>query len=83
VLGEKENGPNRLQSVRPFFFVYAEGIEFLSFENKTWSDSSLSSPQPDMRLLQVLKEGCLIRLSVAGQIYNHHGSRDTLPFLCQ
>ncbi|NCF67022.1 MAG: hypothetical protein GWP61_13690 [Chloroflexi bacterium] len=58
-------------------------IEFLSFEEKVWSDSSLGCPQPGMRYLQVLKEGYLIRLSANNQTYNYHGSGDRPPFLCQ
>ena len=58
-------------------------IELVSFETKTWPDSSLGCPQPGMRYLQVLKEGYLILLRAGNDLYNYHGSSGTPPFLCQ
>jgi hypothetical protein len=59
-----------------------EEIEFLSFELREWSDSSLGCPQPGMMYAQVPQDGYLIQLRVDEQVYNYHGSGDT-PFLCE
>lgn len=48
-----------------------------------WPDASLGCPQPGMAYIQILFEGGLIRLEVAGQVYEYHsGGRDG-PFLCE
>ena len=60
-----------------------DDIEFLSFELKEWSDTSLGCPQPGMAYAQVPQDGYLILLGAGGQIYNYHGSGSGEPFLCE
>ena len=49
----------------------------------TWPDSSLGCPQPDMMYAQMLQDGYLISLNVAGTPYFYHSGPDQMPFLCE
>jgi hypothetical protein len=60
-----------------------EQIELVSMEEVTWPDASLGCPQPGMLYKQVQVDGTLIRLDVAGKVYEYHSGGVTDPFLCE
>jgi hypothetical protein len=63
--------------------VPAAGIDVLSVQEVTWSDTSMGCPQPGMDYLQVETAGLLIQFTHAGQAYNYHGGGGQPPFLCE
>lgn len=48
-----------------------------------WPDPGLGCPRPGMRYKQVPVDGLLIRLKVAGRVYNYHSGGSRAPFLCE
>ena len=63
--------------------ISEDQIEVVSYEAKTWSDTSMGCPHPDMAYTQVPQDGALIQLSVNGQIYNYHSGGSRAPFVCE
>jgi hypothetical protein len=63
--------------------ISEDEIEVVSFEAKTWSDTSMGCPHPEMAYLQVPQDGALIQLSVDGQLYEYHSGGNREPFLCE
>lgn len=63
--------------------VDIDQIIVIEAELVVWPDASLGCPQPDMVYAQVPVDGTLIRLDVAGQVYEYHGGGWTDPFLCE
>jgi hypothetical protein len=62
--------------------IPVDEIEVLEAEGVVWGDTSMGCPHPDMAYLQVPQDGALIRLSVAGRVYNYHSGGNRPPFLC-
>lgn len=58
-------------------------IVVIEAELVTWPDASLGCPQPGMVYAQVPVDGTLIRLEVAGKVYEYHGGGWIDPFLCE
>lgn len=65
-----------IQAARAFLArrleIPAEGIELLSVEARTWSDSSLGCPRPGYSYLQVIVPGYRIVLSAENRRYELH-----------
>lgn len=57
-------------------------IKVVSYEEVTWSDTSLGCPHPDMRYLQVPQDGARIILQINDRVYVYHSGGSRLPFLC-
>lgn len=49
---------------------------------QVWPDTSLGCPREGMLYQQVLRDGALIVLSVAGVSYPYHSGGGRAPFLC-
>ena len=63
--------------------IGAAEIKTLQAEQVMWRSSALGCPQPDRGYLMALAPGILIRLSVAGRVYEYHSSLKGPPFLCE
>jgi len=63
--------------------VDASSITVVSARSITWPDGSLGCPQPGMAYPQMLVDGALIELSVAGTVYRYHSGGSRGPFLCE
>ena len=63
--------------------VAADEIEVVSHVEMEWPDASVGCPQPGMRYAQVLTNGTLTVLSVAGTEYRYHAGGRRPPFLCE
>lgn len=57
-------------------------IAVLEAKAVVWPDASLGCPVPGMEYIQVPQDGFLIRLSVAGTVYEYHGGGGREMFLC-
>mgnify|MGYP001052749444 CR=1 FL=1 len=53
-------------------------IRLRSLEETTFPDTSLGCPEPGRFYLQVLTPGYIIRLELAGAVYEFHASRTTV-----
>lgn len=76
VLKAKEDLANRL-------YIDIGQIELVEFKAMVWPDSSMGCPQPGMEYTQVQREGYLIRLRHGSELFNYHGGKNRLPFLCE
>ena len=63
--------------------VATEDIEVALVEPRTWGDTSMGCPNPNMGYIQVPQDGLLVVLGHAGQKYNYHSGGNEAPFLCQ
>ena len=63
--------------------VATDAISTVEVRSVTWPDGSLGCPQPGMAYPQVQVDGVLIRLSVAGRVFEYHGGGNRAPFLCE
>lgn len=64
--------------------VDPDQITVVLAEAVTWPDGALGCPQPNMRYVQVPKDGARIHLEVDDRLYRYHtGGRRTEPFLCE
>ncbi|MGH8497061.1 MAG: hypothetical protein ACREVN_13095 [Gammaproteobacteria bacterium] len=60
-----------------------QSIEVVQAIAVTWRNSGLGCPEPDMRYMDVLTPGVLIRLRSGDASYEYHGGRQSKPFLCE
>jgi hypothetical protein len=52
--------------------VPADSLQVNTVESRTWPDSSLGCPQPDMLYAQVVTPGYLILVEVSGERFEYH-----------
>jgi len=58
-------------------------VEFVEAREVVWPDASLGCPRPGMAYIQVPRDGLLVRLAVAGEVYEYHSGDGRPPFLCE
>lgn len=63
--------------------VLAADLEVIAVEPKTWGDTSMGCPQPNMSYLQVPQDGLLVQLRHGDQVYAYHSGGNLPPFLCE
>lgn len=61
----------------------AVSIEVVQAQAVMWPNSGLGCPEPDMGYMDVLTPGVLIRLRTGGKLYQYHGGKSSVPFLCE
>jgi hypothetical protein len=63
--------------------VVLADVAVVEVRSVTWPDPGLGCPKPGMAYRQVPVDGLLIRLSVAGIVFNYHSGGGKPPFLCE
>ena len=58
-------------------------VDLVEVRPVRWPDRGLGCPEPGMIYPQVPQAGLLIRLRVAGRVYQYHVGEGRPPFLCE